>query len=51
LAEFEDYKEGLRLLIEKKYEIAESYFKRALDAVQSEEIEFNTKVIAHVMTK
>ncbi len=51
LAEFDDYKEGLRLLIEKKYEISESYFKRALDALQSDEIEFNSKVIAHVMNK
>ena len=51
MAEFEDYKEGLRLLIDKKYDISESFFKKALEAVQAENVEFNSKVVAHVMSK
>ena len=51
LAEFDDYKEGLRLLIDKKYDISESFFKKALEAVQAENVEFNSKVVAHVMSK
>jgi len=51
LSEFDDYKEGLRNLIEKKYEIAESYLRKVLVQLQAEDQEFKPKLLAHVLNK
>lgn len=47
----EDYKNGIRCTIDKKYDIAEDYLNKALDYLKSDEREFKPKLLVHVLNK
>ena len=51
ISRIDEYKEGLRYAIDKKYEQAESYFRKSLDhLLQNEEI-FNPKAMLLIQNK